>query len=213
MLENIIVYLGGTTVFILAAAWLTRSIVKHLLSKDIEGYKQKLSSESAAEAEKLKHALHLVAVVHEKRTSLLHEHRAEVIAELYKLLVPFVISAENLIRRIGFAGEPDKPEQVNILHKHAGEFYRFFSINRIYFSEDTCAKIDQLFKGIWDSSDDLRYWLHTQQQSSREPQSLAKAWDKAGKFIQQELPPLLGVVEKEFRSLLGVIEDTDDHNA
>lgn len=79
----ILLVLGGTPVL----KWFVKSLIEKMLAKDLERFRASLNSEANSTIERLKHELQLVSLEHQVRFSKLHEKRAEVIAELYGLLV------------------------------------------------------------------------------------------------------------------------------
>ena len=105
MTEEVVKFLGGTAIAIAAIGWLVRSLIGHFLSKDVESFKQRLQSESTVELERLRHSLRLIASEREKQVHLLHERRAEVIAELYARLKEFVGAAGSFASLVEWKGE------------------------------------------------------------------------------------------------------------
>ena len=204
MFEQILLSLGGTAILVGGAAWLTRSIVVHFLSKDFETFKKQLETQSAETTARLTHSLQLVAAEHETRTSILLERRAKVIAKLYRLLVEFLAAAESFAAIASFAGEPTKPEKAKILHEKAIEFQKFFFPNRIYFNEVTCKNVDELVRGVWKSTSNLRIWWELNEQQSAAGVRMMEAWQETSNFITEKVTPLMSGVEREFRQMLGV---------
>src|ERR1043165_8182915 len=101
---EVIKFVGGTAVIGGLIVWLIRSVVLHVLSKDVETYKNQLQNESAATLERLRHQLRLAAAEHEKRTALLQEKRAEVVATLYTKTVDFLAAAESFAAIVEWSG-------------------------------------------------------------------------------------------------------------
>jgi hypothetical protein len=66
-----------------ALSWLTKSLLTHWLSKDLDAHKERLAAHSALELERLKAELHAAAKEREIRFAALHARRAEGIARLY----------------------------------------------------------------------------------------------------------------------------------
>src|SRR5690606_27647479 len=85
--QTIVLALGGNLALVAVLGWLSKSLISQLLAKDIESFKIALKSESESASEKLRHELEKAMIEHQVRFSKLHEKRAEVIAELYSLLV------------------------------------------------------------------------------------------------------------------------------
>ena len=205
MTEEVIKFLGGTAIVLAVVGWLVRSLIGHFLSKDVEAFKQRLQSESTVELERLRHSLRLIASEHEKQIHLLHERRAEVIAELYSKLREFLGAAESFASLAEWKGEPTKKEKAGKLGETAYEFHHYFQTKRIFFSEDVCAKVDTVFQEVHSASLKYRVWLaHSEKGGDRAYEKMDEAWTEAWKTMKDKVPPLLAAVEAEFRSLLGV---------
>ena len=205
MAEEVIKFLGSAAIAIAAVAWLVRSLIGHFLSKDIESFKERLQSESAAELERLRHSLRLIASEHEKQIHLLHERRAEVIAELYAKLKAFVAAAASFASLVEWKGEPTKEEKAATLADKAYEFHHYFQSKRIFFSEGVCAKVDSVFGEVHSSSVKYRVWLaRSKDGGGRAYEKMDEAWTEAWNTMKDKVPPLVAAVETEFRDLLGV---------
>ena len=85
--QSLLLAIGGNADLLIVLGWLARSFGTQLLSKDLEKFKTSLSTASTEASERLKHDLQIVAHEHQVRFSKLHERRAEVITNLYALLV------------------------------------------------------------------------------------------------------------------------------
>jgi len=223
MIEQIILGLGGAAIFVGAAAWLTRSIVIHFLSKDFERFKQELATQSAAEVTRLKHSLELTASEHSKRISILLEHREELIAKLYVVLNGFFVAAEAFAELDASIPEDERSRNnsVRLLEKKVAEFRELFYPNQIYFSETTAARLRELFEGVGQRATKFRALMETvgaeiwfasnkqrriQESEIRAHADLAAVWTEAAAFIAANVPPARVAVERELRELLGVIK-------
>src|SRR5580658_2945735 len=89
----VLVSVGGNAMLLLAVAFLGKSLIGNFLAKDLE---------------KFKGDLQLAAVEHQIRFSRLHDKRATVLADLYKLLVVAAWETESFVSPVQWAGEPDK---------------------------------------------------------------------------------------------------------
>jgi hypothetical protein len=204
MLEEIGKFVAATFVVSGILAWLIRSLVTHLLSKDVESYKQALQSQAGIELEKLKHELRLAATEHEKQVSLLHEKRAEVIAELHSKLIDFLGAAEVFVSHVEYEGDAPKSEKAKTLGEKAVAFHRYFIHHRIYFTEELCSKVKTLFDSITSPARTYRIWLDALERSATVTAEYQKAWDEAVAAMNDKVPPLELAVRAEFRALLGV---------
>lgn len=212
MTDDIIKFLGGTTIAIAAIAWLVRSLIGHFLSKDVESFKQHLQSESSLELERLRHSLRLVAFEHEKQVHILQERRAEVIAELYIKLKEFVSAARSFSALAEWKGEPTKEDKASILGDKAYEFSHYYETRRIFFSEDVCTKVDTVFQQVHSVSMKYRIWLaHSKTGSNDAYIKMDEAWNNAWDTMKDDVPSLIAAVEAEFRGLLGVARSKQEN--
>jgi len=197
-LNEIIQFFGGATLLISAIAWLIRSITVHLLSKDIEIFKQTLKVESDRELALLKSSLELENEKVRIKLSGLEVRRIEVLEELHIKFTEFSIRASN------FTYDPemrDKNELVEIADEFIGEYYKFYNYFRnvsIFLPkslEDSISKLhDAHFNVAIDignsSTDNIEVILNTIN-------------DNVSK-IRYETSDINRIISKEFRELLGV---------
>lgn len=190
---------------LIVLGWLARSLGTQLLSKDLERFKVDLSAASSTAAEELKHRLHIAATEHQVRYAKLHERRAEVIAELYGLLVEAHWAAQGFVAVFEFTGEPPKSEKYVTAMNKAAEFYRHFDKNRIYLPPDVCRKLEEFVKamrrqvigfGVYVNKDDKFLPDHVQD-------AKYEAWTKAAEYFDQQVPQARAALEAELREILG----------
>lgn len=198
-------FVGGSAVLLGALAWLLRTWFNHGLSRDLANHAAALDRATQIEAARLQHDLELVAADVVKRTTLLNEKRAEVVAELYKRLVEFLFAAESFAAIAEYSGEPPKEEKAKILGDKAQQFHEYFHHHRIYFSEKLCDGLQELFRAVTGPTMSFRMWMRlAENNAGRSVEKYHESWDAAWKAIQEVVPPLRTKVEKEFRDLLGV---------
>lgn len=208
MIEELIKFLGGSALFLGAVAWLIRSLIIHRLNKDITDFKTNLQHESKIEFQKVSHYLRLSGLEYEHRVALLHEKRAEVIAELYRLLIEFIVAAESYTSIAEFSNEPGKNEKETLLNNSVYEFGRYYIINRIYFSKLICNSVDELLTKALGPIQKYSYWRKQEGKGYVGALKANDSWGEASKIITREIPPLLDKIGNEFRNLLGV--DTNE---
>ena len=93
MWTEVLKFVGGIAVLLAVVAWLIRSLIRHLLSKDIERYKFDLKREADKELALIKAALNIEALTYQIRFSKLHDRRADIIERLYKKIVALETAA------------------------------------------------------------------------------------------------------------------------
>lgn len=139
--QSILLAVGGNAALLLALAWLARSFGSQLLAKDLEKFKVSLSAASSEASERLKHELQMVAHEHQVRFSKLHERRAEVIANLYSLLVEAQWAGQSFVAVIELGNQPPKQEKyVTAMNKFA-EFFREFDKKWNFFTRGSVSAI------------------------------------------------------------------------
>ena len=203
--QTIVLALGGNVALLAVLGWLSKSLVSQLLAKDIEGFKATLKAESESATQKLRHELEKSSMEHEVKFSKLHEKRAEVIAELYSLLVQAYLDISSFVSPMEWAGEPNKQEKYVTAMNAVADFFRFFEKHRIYLPEELCNQIDEFVMemrkkaigfGVYVSYDDKHLPEHTLKQKH-------DAWAGAWQYFDEKVPIAKTALEGELRSILG----------
>jgi hypothetical protein len=188
--QALLVAFGGNATLLLVLGFLGRSVVKSVLAKDLEEFKAKLA---------------LTTVEHQVRFSTLHEKRAEVLAELYKLLVRAVREAETFAFPVEMSGEPDRKQKFVNAFNSNNEYLRFFDEHRIYVSTELCTSLEEFGRRLRAPTIRLGVsdqWEHPNKSSAKEA---FQAWRAAWESVEKEVPPLRRALEEEIRVLLGVV--------
>ena len=103
------------------------------------------------EIERLRADLRIESFEHETRFAKLHEKRAEVIAELYRMLVAADRAMIALLSPMQFAQGPSEMERQAEAGKCCDGFNRFFLENQIYLDENLCTKLEDFNKKLWEA--------------------------------------------------------------
>ena len=93
--QQFVTMLGGFTAVVFALAWLIRSLVTHVLSKDLEKFKTSLKAQADVEIERLRAALQMEGYRDQVRFGRLHEKQANTLALLYEQLLTIVQHLES----------------------------------------------------------------------------------------------------------------------
>jgi len=191
--QAILVAFGGNAALLLVLGFLGRSLLSNALDKDLEKFKGQLQ---------------LAATEHEIRFSRLHEKRAEVIAELYKLLVQATWEAESFTSPMEWVGEPDKKEKYITAMNAIVEYFRFFDQHRIYISPNLCNKLEEFAQKLRTPVIQFGVWVRHDYLTDQAAQNKNDAWDTAWDSVKNDVPQLREAVEQEFRMLLGADDKT-----
>ena len=203
MLTEVLAGFGGAAFLIALLAFLGRSFVGALLAKDLERFKADLVSASHSAVERLKADLQLAAVEHQVRFTRLHEKRAEVLAEMYRLLVEATWAAEAFASPMEYGGDKSKNEKYVDARNAIADYYRFFDVNRIYLPESLCERLSAFERRLRQPVIKFGTYVQIESPTERTFQQMNEAWDAAYQAVSEEIPSARVEIEAEFRKLLG----------
>lgn len=175
--------------------WFTKSLIKHLLSKDIENYKNKLKFESDKEIEILKATLRRTAIEYKVRFSRLDAQRAEVINKLHIHLKEAIYAAKILLFQSNNNKSSSKDDKYKMAKKKILSLADYLNRHSLYFTE-------KLYDDILKITELLGHECSTYKKSCKS--SKAKKDTNAWKQIEQNVFEARKALEYEFRSILGV---------
>ena len=186
--QSLLVAFGGNAALLLVLGFLGRSLMSSVLAKDIEKFKAEL---------------HVAAVEHQVRFSKLHEKRAEVLAELYNLLVAATWQATNFAFPMQWAGDPDKKTQYVTAVNAIAEYFRFFDQHRIWLPAKLCDPLEAFAKQLRTPTIHLGVYLGIEHPTEKTLKEREEAWANAWDSVEKDIPKLRAAIEAEFRELLG----------
>lgn len=172
------------TLLVGALAYLLRTLFDRGLERDLERHKSELAAQ---------------LFEHQTKFSIIHEKRAEVIAELYGRLA----RAHRELAKLTAAFQPGgqslrgKKQQAADACNKADEF---FNERRLYLDLKTSEKIDKTLETMKSAFIDFDM---AQQSDVYQPDS-SGLWGQASKQIRDDLPPLLNELEGQFQDILGI---------
>jgi signal transduction histidine kinase len=186
----ILSWLAASSALFAALGWLTRSLIAHFLSRDVERFKA---------------SLQLSTLEHQIRFSSLHEKQATLVAEFYEKLQRLRKASRSLCYHVDMStSEVGKSGQK--LAKLYLDAKSFFEVHQIYFSEEICNKMVGIIDLTADISDE--YMLgHIEEGDSGKSESIQSVL----KVIERRTDSLENLLEQlghEFRRLLGVPKGT-----
>ena len=212
MWKELLAFISGSTIIIAAVAWLTKSIITHFLSKDVENFKIKIKAETDRNIEELKSALKMTALEHEVRFRRLHEKRAEVIAEIYKKMIDAHFATSSFVARGEYENEPNKKEKFKILEEKISEFLEYYGKFKIYLNTDLCEGIEKFAQELRGPALTLNMFINNPDEGTLgkiKQESWTEAWIKVNDTI---VPQARRELEQEFRKLLGVVDSGNTNN-
>ena len=193
MFDQLLKEYGPGIILVAAVAWLLKSIINHALSKNAEQHRELLKVEALRSSELLK-------------------RRGEAIEELYYNLGELVRATGSFVNVWGRSGDPSLEEKRSRANETYHKFIKHYNKYRIFFSEGLCDKIDSFVKEMTDPASDFSFNLFTDEEAGEEiiSSETSKSWLKAYQEFSKYVPDALKVIEREFRSLLGVKEEQND---
>lgn len=203
--QTILLAFGGNAALLAVLGYLGKSILEKLIVRDTKQFESNLKAKSDAAIDQLKAELQLKSIEHQVRFSRLHEKRADVIAELYGLLVEALWEAESFLSPMEWAGEPNKKEK----HQHAMnklvELFQYFDKHRIFLPPEVCASLEALVRDIRLQVINFGVWVRYENYELTNDSNIKKqdAWNLGWDAIKNQVPIARESLENEFRKLLG----------
>ncbi len=185
--QTLLVAVGGNAVLLALLAFLGRSLIGAYLARA---------------AEQFKAGLQRAAVEHEVRFSRLHQKRAEVLAELYRLLAVAVWKVEAFLSPLELAGGPDKQQLVEQAWNAIAAYHRCFDENRIYFSAKLCGSLESFASEL--RGPVMLVWSYRQIEAptGETRERMLDVWNAQWLRVKNEVPKLRAGIEAEFRQIL-----------
>ncbi|EOO10312.1 hypothetical protein IAW_01119 [Bacillus cereus str. Schrouff] len=219
-------WIGSLTIFTVGTATITgiigylfKKVFEHMLNKETEVHKAILNQQTEhyrallnQQTEQYKAELQKINNRHHITFSKLHVDRAETIKNLYVKLVKVydtsmeVLGYDGIVTHsIGNSIDPSEMRHLaSSLQQDAKGLKDYFYDNRIYFSEEICELLDKILGKLYIIPFVLSGYNHEWMQ---EIEGWREEVDKIPKEILSDIPELQRTLEKEFRKLLGVIEE------
>jgi hypothetical protein len=196
---------GGSAVFFGAAAWLTRSLVTHLLSKDVEKFKAELNLQHTLAIERTRSDLQRLVKEHEIKYERLHTERAERVAELYQ----HIVETNDAVQACLEAFE-EKPERMRFdlaaeAIKRGDRLAEYVTRNEIYFSRSLARELRELYTCLLDVGIEYKMYCEDKRQN-KDCSNFVNLLSE----VQTDTRGALKRTEEEFRKLLGVEQDPED---
>ncbi len=204
---------GGSAILFAALAWVTKSIINHFLSKDIEKFKHRLENKSQKEMMHLQSSLQQYVFEHQVLFSKLHERRANIMAEIYGKLYEFYWAACAFLKHYHSSDNTKKTALLTKLEKEGDEFKDFFDKHRIYFNEETCSLIDKLVDSLNEAYIPLGMYVEENSPTNREKSHEREVWRKGADIMMKRVPMIISSLESSFRQILGVNQAERDDDS
>ena len=195
MWQTIITNVGGTAAIALALGWLVRSLITHYMDKDVDRFRDQLAKE---------------AHQHNVVFSRLHERRVETVDGIYGRLVLAQAKTEAYLQPLELA----HPEHVADLRKAKGEeavnalesFWEYSSTNAIWLSHEIENQVNEILELLREQVSRVA-WARAMARDEESGERAMQEWGEAWSSVQRKVPVLRAALAKEFRRLLGVLDE------
>jgi hypothetical protein len=177
--------------------YMLKEFLAQMRARDLEQYKDGLQRER----ERDKKLLEATQFEQQTRFSWAHQKQADVIATVYGKLADTRQKMAAMTSPAQF-GSVDKEQQ----RKAAADAYdalaEYFIVNRVFLSEKRSVQIEELITMMRTSFNQFAM-VQAQIASGRGGDD---GWTEAWKRVEEEVPPVLTALRREFRASLGIAE-------
>jgi hypothetical protein len=203
--SHVVTILGGTGIAVAALAWLSKSLLTHFMTKDIEGHKAGLTAQNALELEKLRAEFARQAFEHEVQFRRVDEKVAEHLNEVYKRLHRFFETVHSFVQPLEWSNAPPKEEKFKLARVASEAFWEYLLANRVYIPPRLYSRVHGLANKLVDIASDFQRGL----QGERENEHY---WTEAWDSVNGGANPLFSALVGEIQKRLGITDldrDTD----
>ncbi|MDO9462348.1 MAG: hypothetical protein Q7J61_00915 [Deltaproteobacteria bacterium] len=196
--QTILLAFGGNAALIAVLGLLGKSLLEKVIVRDAKRFELELKATCDATIERLKSELQLRTIEHQVKFSRLHEKSAETIAETYALLRKYLIAVADYVKIFEPAGDKPKSERREAVNEALKAFRDYFEPRQIFLPKDTAGKVRQLDEKLLEAAKHFARKIE-----GRETTATAEDWMKAFDTVNKEIPPVLELLEDDFRRILG----------
>ena len=194
---------GGAIVFALSSwlgkVWANRILEreKATLARELEAAKRLYNDE----IEKVRAELQKGTFEHQTRFTWYHQKKAELIANVYRLMNDAIERVKDMVSPLQFGGDDARQkridETIKIYNELAAEYYG----KKIFLEKEICEKVESVLSIMKTAISD---WGMSQDPGFKGKEGIL-LWGKAYKSMINEVPPLLSDLEHTFRGMLSKV--------
>lgn len=195
--------LSGFLIWI-SKAWISerlKSAIQHEYDQKLETFKAKIKSEADISIEQLKSQLQIAAAERNIRYSRVFERTAETVAEAYEKLIALNDAIADYTKPFEFESDPPKSERRKVVSERYQESLKFFRPRRIYLKMETADQVEKFHNQLYKVVVTFASQVEANPKGGEE---YLDVWMETSKFVATELPKLLGLLERDFRQILGI---------
>jgi hypothetical protein len=146
---DIIKTIGTNAVFLAVVGFVAKSLFNQMLSRDVDKFRIELQATNDKELAKFRSELEKTAFEHQTRFTKLYDKRAEIIGNIY----PLILDAEAKCLSLAptFLDIPEE-KLISQAFEVTRDLRTYFDRNRLDLDTELCSDIDNLLKNLSTSS-------------------------------------------------------------
>ncbi len=210
---------AASTILVGGLAWLNRSWLSERLkqsiqaeySQKLETHKAQLKGQNALEMERLRASLRVAAAERSVKFSRLHEKRADVVAETYRLLHETYTAVCDYTKVFEPAGGAPRDERRRTAAAAHEELRKYYPPKLIFLPEALAAQVEHIDRELVSSFNRFAIMVEGDGAENR-----TREWFEVSSHLQNEIKETLAQLANEFRSALGdesVVEGDEEPEA
>ena len=188
---TILTTVGASGLALGVVAFLGRTLLGHLLEKEVRIHAARLEATNTKEIERFRDELRAVAYVRETRFSRWHEQRALAMAELYRRLARAHVAFREFTHPLQVGGEPVQAVSKEKASKLGNEFFECFNENDLFLTTEVSDAAQQLWETM------RRTWA----EFAADPRG--QKWVNAWEEYTKNAALLRGIIRAAMRDVLG----------
>lgn len=180
--------------------WLARNWISERLKNSIK-------HEYDAKLETLKSQLQLAAAERSIRYSKVFEETASTISKTYELLLRATDAVTAYTSLFESETGGTKAERRKIVAARLEEFGTYYRPRKPYLPKPTARQIDVLWQKLHGTSLEFMFKVEQGHDNPSDRKTVEDdPWIKAHNFMSKEVPPILDLLEDDFRRILGLMD-------
>lgn len=206
--KEMLTFVTGSTMLVGALGWMSRSIILHLLTRDVENDKGTLKAENDKDIERLRNELRLNAYEHELKFRILHEKQAEAAAEINARIQTLYEKIYSLPQIYEPAAEPSKAVKLSEPRQAPRCFNDYFYPHKIYLPRDVAQQTDVFVRKVSEVANRFGRGLTRKQVAPLDHED-EDPWTQALDEMEKKVTPRLNLLLDESPRLIGFPMESD----
>ena len=199
-LMEILKFALGSAALAASFVWLSREIVKLVLSRNIEAYKNSLQAQTSTTLERIRADIREEELLRNR----LHEKRAGILTEIYTLLVDAREAIDPFVKQMHWPEENIRREKYKDALQRVLTLRDYYKRNKLWLPQDVWDRIDHFLDehtlGLLNRYTNILELQAVGLGKDWIPDELLRLWEQN----EKEVPAALSLLESEFQKLLGL---------